>query len=396
MLPRSAVSNAAHTEHRGRAEFWSSVGGHAFQHALLRELGRSGWSCAERCLVPHETYRHARTRLARGWMRFRTYGLYPFEVARHFLQAPADVVPVVASNTFYAPWVAVKTAPPEVPVIHWVLDLYPDALEAAGKLERAGLPARLLRQMMRDTFRRAHANVFLGQHLLRHAEQSVGPIPRSEVIPIGADGAPFRQTPPQPRPAGGAPLRVLYCGNMGYMHDVETIAGVLERGLPRGMEMAFCGNGAGYSSLALRVAGMGGNPAVRFSGNLPDAEWVETMRAADVAFVTMRPGAEKVVMPSKAYSAMVAGQAILAVCPAESDLADLVRAHDLGWVVEPGDGEELHRVLAHSTRESGEVFARRQRAWEAGHRLFDQSVIARRWTELFERVRHARAAAPLA
>jgi len=39
----------------------------------------------------------------------------------------------------------------------------------------------------------------------------------------------------------------------------------------------------------------------------------------------MAPGAEQVVMPSKTYSAMMAGQAVLAIAPEESDLVDLIK-----------------------------------------------------------------------
>jgi len=50
----------------------------------------------------------------------------------------------------------------------------------------------------------------------------------------------------------------------------------------------------------------------------------------------MTPGAEQVVMPSKTYSAMMVGQAILAIALVESDLVDLIKTAGCGWCVEPG------------------------------------------------------------
>jgi hypothetical protein len=70
------------------------------------------------------------------------------------------------------------------------------------------------------------------------------------------------------------------------------------------------------------------------------------MRTADVALVAIARGAEDVMMPSKTYSAMVTGQAILAVCPLASDLAETALGNDCGWVVEPGDVEGLRHPLA--------------------------------------------------
>jgi hypothetical protein len=50
-------------------------------------------------------------------------------------------------------------------------------------------------------------------------------------------------------------------------------------------------------------------------------------------------------MPSKTYSAMMAGQAILAIAPEDSDLVDLIKAADCGWFVEPGDVAGLAAVI---------------------------------------------------
>ena len=91
------------------------------------------------------------------------------------------------------------------------------------------------------------------------------------------------------------------------------------------------------------------------------------MLRAQVALVTIAPGAERVVMPSKTYSALVAGQAILAICRRESDLADLVRQHDCGWVVEPGNPEQLAQTIRLASR--SEDPSRAERA----------AVIARRY-----------------
>ena len=134
---------------------------------------------------------------------------------------------------------------------------------------------------------------------------------------------------------------------------------------------------------------------VELGGNLPNAEWVPAMLNADIALVTMIPGAERVVMPSKTYSALVAGQAILAVAPRDSDLADLVIKHDCGWVIEPeslAKGRPGHGVagltalLAHLAEHPDEVLRKRENAYRAGHEHYDMSVIARQWDSLLKRV----------
>jgi glycosyltransferase involved in cell wall biosynthesis len=174
------------------------------------------------------------------------------------------------------------------------------------------------------------------------------------------------------------------------MHDVDTLLGALPEGLPPGLTMEFRGNGVGFVILETALRDTPAAAQIKFGPNLPEAEWVAAMKAADVALVTMRPDAAGLVMPSKTYSALVAGQAVLAVCPADSDLAELIRQHDCGWVVSPGDCAGLAGLLRRLAGSPAEVLACRRRAWQAGHEHYDQRVLAGEWSKLLDTVSSVR------
>ena len=127
----------------------------------------------------------------------------------------------------------------------------------------------------------------------------------------------------------------------------------------------------------------GGRAEITWGTALPEDSWQQAMKQAQVALVTIAPGAERVVMPSKTYSALVAGQAILAICRRASDLADLVIRHDCGWVVEPGDLAGLSHALNRIAQNPGELWAKRRNAFAAGHRHYDMGVVAETWMKLF-------------
>ena len=362
-------------------EFFSSVEYASFQPALARELERAGWISRQRFGISQTDYWAARSRLARLNMRAQTYGLYPLKVAASCIAGGASVG-VVCTNTFFAPWIAERMAARRgLPIVHWVFDLYPDVLVLAGRVRSGSLAERALRYCVRSALDGAAANVFLGKRLLSFAEKQFGPIPRSVVIPVGCDARPFRQWPPAAR-ASRAPIRVLYCGNFGRMHDVSTLIEALQKGWPSGIHFELRGNGIGFRMI--REALGGTPPHVRMAGHLPESEWATTMRGADIALVTLKPGAEGVVMPSKTYSAMAAGQAILAICPRDSDLADTVAAHDCGWIVEPGDSAGLCELLRRLTGDPEEILRKRRQAWQAGHESYDQSVLVRSWIHVLE------------
>ena len=366
---------------RQRVEFWSSVELGSFLRGLVRELRAAGIDATHRFEVSDSAYRGAAGLAARAHLRWRTYVSYPRHLYESLRTERAGGVAVVCTNTFYAPAVAIRAARNQgLRVVNWVFDLFPDVLVEGGRLRAGGACDVGLGRLARSTFGQADANIFLGERLHRHATQRYGEIPRAAVIPIGADGEDFRAAAPQARPAG-RPVRILYCGNLGRMHDIRTLATWLGASAPSGWTMSFRGHGAGFRHLASALPEP--HPGVIFGKSLPHSEWKEEMQAADVALVTMKLGAEGLVMPSKTYSAMVAGQAILAVCPRESDLADTVLRHDAGWVVEPGDVQALRAVVASLVAQPDELLQKRRRSFAAGHQQYDQAVLARdHWAAL--------------
>lgn len=370
-------------------EFWSSVQMPAFLGSLVRELRTQGVDARECHHVTEDSYR-APTRVGtrtRSRFRFRTYVGYPLRLMLHAWRVRRPTFMVVSSNTFYAPWLVQQIRNPRVKVIHWVLDLYPDVLSNAGQLAQNGWAERQLSALIRDTFTRAAANIFLGHRLLQHAESRFGAIPKAHIVPIGAEGHSFlapRDTPDTERSGSRRELRVLYCGNLGAMHEVETIAQLLGREIPDGVHMEFSGHGSGMTTL--RAAVVGNASRIRFSDAQPQVEWREKMSLADVALVTIKPGAERLIMPSKAYSALRAGQALLAVCASDSDLAELIKQHSAGWVVAPGDTAGLRRLLHWLQSEPAEVLRCRRNAWRAGQEECDTQKIAKIWRGIFEEV----------
>ena len=89
-------------------------------------------------------------------------------------------------------------------------------------------------------------------------------------------------------------------------------------------------------------------------------------------------------MPSKAYSAMMAGQAILAIAPEESDLVDMIKAADCGWWVTPGDVNGLEQLLAEISSNPDEILKKGESACTYAHRHFGQDALAEKWKVLFE------------
>lgn len=359
-------------------EYHASVRGAAFVEATLASWRDLGWSVDHIHSLTEDDYRSARGLLGRVALRWQMYigqALRSYHAARR----TGAEIQVVTTNPFFAPALVQRFAPRETATVNLVYDLYPDALELSGALGRNSLPARLLARTTRYALAECTTSVFLGARLRAHAERRYCAARAAVVIPVGADASPFRRLPPERRPKE-AGVEVLYCGQLGRMHDAATIGEVAVSGLPEGVRLQFNANGAGYPTLRQRLAGA---ERVALGGGLGAKEWLQAMLGSQVSLVTLVPGAERIALPSKTYSALVAGQAILAVCPRDSDLADLVAEHDCGWLVEPGDCAGLRTAMEEMAYDPAELHRRRLNAWTCGHRHYDLSVVSGEWDRLF-------------
>ena len=354
---------------------------------MLQEWRAAGHTVHQFHAFNDTAYRRKRNWPGRLWLRFVTYALFPLRAWIKLCSSgiSGDRIRVVITSPFYLPWLASFT-PPTGPRVTIVNDLFPDALVHAGLLAPHGRAANWIAGLTRRDFARSDASVFLGRHLMAHAERSYGPTKLGRVIPVGTDATFVSTQAPALAPDQGRTLDILYSGTMGHMHDVMTFVHAIRSSVPPDLSFTFHSNGAGYRLLRRELAAAGKlGPAgnVHLKNSLTDNAWREALNHHPIGLVTLKAGAEHVSMPSKAYSALAAGQAILAICPVGSDLADLIRTHDCGWVVEPGQSEELRDLLVRLAGNRAEVRAKQLRAFEAGHSQYDMSVISRQYLQLF-------------
>jgi len=366
------------------AEFYNSVGGAAFFERLLREISLRGYRTNLQCSLTEIDYHNLRGGMA--GLR-RRWNMYVAQSWKCILQSRSctSTFRIVTTNPFYAPVLVSRFSRADDFTINLVYDLFPEALVQSGMIRPDSAIEKCIAKITRHAFQRCDATVFLGENLKAFAEDRYGAAKYGTVIPVGGDGQRFKNEPRML--ADGEFVRVLYSGTMGRMHDFATLAEAIKKRLPSGLVMEVRAGGSGYKKLREQIVEENG---IEWGGYLDDEAWIKSMQHTHVSIVTVATGAERVVMPSKTYSSLLAGHAILAICADRSDLADLVRSHNCGWVIRPGDSDELHSVLQRIARRPAEVFEKRVNAFNAGHSHYDMSTIAARWIMLFDGMRDLR------
>ncbi|MFT5435065.1 MAG: lipopolysaccharide/colanic/teichoic acid biosynthesis glycosyltransferase, partial [Myxococcota bacterium] len=336
--------------------------------------------------------------------RLASFTRFPLQLAWRAMQDDSPVI-VPTTNPFILPMVLIATRPIHGrPVVPLVYDLYPDALEAGGVASANGWVARTAEAANRWWFPQADGVVFIGHRMAAHARQRYGEPSRWAVIETGADAAEL--DPPTLRTAAQSDLErwcddrfvVAYVGNLGHVHDVETLqAGVLELAQRHNnfrinsgtsavsLGILIAGSGPGVETLRKAFTGLP-NDAVRFEPPLADAEWARLLARTHLSVVTLKERANKTCIPSKALSAIAAGSALLAVAPADSDLADLIADHSCGVRVAPGDVDGFVASIETLVQDPVRLNALRESARHAAITHFDIVALAERWEELLESI----------
>ena len=138
---------------------------------------------------------------------------------------------------------------------------------------------------------------------------------------------------------------VMYSGNMGHGHDIETILHAARRlRLREELHFMFIGAGPKWSLVedAIRSEDF---PNVTLLGWQAEEVLPYSLAAADVAVVSIEKGVEGISIPSKAFSFLAAGVPILLLSQRNSELAALIEQNQCGWIAEPGSVEGFLDVL---------------------------------------------------
>lgn len=139
---------------------------------------------------------------------------------------------------------------------------------------------------------------------------------------------------------------VLYAGNMGKTHGIEYLAEAAKElaRISKDVRWIFLGFGAKKPWLEEYTKSEKlGN--ISILSTRPRNEQVVFLNACDVAVIAFMPGMAGVSVPSRMYNQMAAGKPIVAVADDWSELAEVVREENIGWVIKPGDIEELVRTI---------------------------------------------------
>ncbi len=226
-----------------------------------------------------------------------------------------------------------------------VYDIYPDLLVSLGKI-RNGFVASMWNCFNRVVYQNSTIVFTIGQDMADRLNSKfdvkrtcagkvisipcwadldiIKPIPKDKNWFAGKYGHPGKTT-------------VLYSGNMGNTHDIESILEVAKElsGVP-GIHFLFIGEGAKWVLVenTIKENNLQNITLLPFQ---PEDILPYSLTTGDIGIVAYQPGTEGCMVPSKTYYYMAAGLAILVTSSKKNTLSETVDQFDCGISVRSGD-----------------------------------------------------------
>ena len=261
------------------------------------------------------------------------YITYPFHLIKRVLNASEGSIFIVSSNTFYAPLIVKIFSSKNIKVVNLIYDLFPDAIEVAGKISPNSLISKIIGKIIKINLEKSTANVFLGNTLKDYALQRWSPnnTKINKAIHISSDYSLFENQLTTEK--SNTKIIFHYGGQLGHLHDADGIISLVNlvgsNFEPHSFGFNFNVSGANASYLENSLK----EKEIEFEGAIPSQLWREKIMSYQIGIVSLSPGGATVCLPSKTYAMMGGGLAIIAICPIWSDLAKLVLSIDGGWVI---------------------------------------------------------------
>lgn len=275
-----------------------------------------------------------------------------------------------------------------VPYVCLLYDLYPDVAVSLNVLTEKHWLTRLWNWVNRKVWRNAQGIIVLSSTM---KERIITKCPEvADKISVIHSWSNPNYIMPKPKTENPfaikhhlvKPFTVMYSGNMGRCHDVETIMQAAWELRNNNIQFVFIGGGAKYNQCYETLTEKWGLNNCLFLPFQDKKELPNSLTACDLSLVTISEEMEGLVAPSKLYGILAAGKPVAAICKHSSYLRQLLEQADCGQSFVNGDStglaDYIHFLASHPKK--AEAMGENGRCYLKAH--FTPEIIAQEYIKV--------------
>ncbi|KYC36854.1 glycosyltransferase WbuB [Scytonema hofmannii PCC 7110] len=294
------------------------------------------------------------------------------------------------------------TAPPFLPVLGYLAhiffglsyvcilyDLYPDIAIALKVIPKHHWIAKFWRAVNQQVLRKAKGIIVLSPAMKRQVASHCPEVAHKIsvihswanpdfIVPIEKENNWFAHEHGMVKK-----FTVLYSGNLGRCHDIHTMLEAAKYLQDEPIQFVCIGGGAKREELIEEVNQLG----LKNFLFLPYQEkriLPYSLTACDLSIVTVDPGMESLVAPSKLYPALATGRPVAVICPEHSYLKKLIAVGNCGATFENADSVALAEFIRLLSRDKALAQKMGNAAREYVETYFTAKVISKQYLKVLQ------------
>ncbi|MCE5325922.1 MAG: glycosyltransferase family 4 protein [Planctomycetaceae bacterium] len=242
-------------------------------------------------------------------------------------------------------------------LVLWSMDVYPQVAVALGYLRPRGPLHWLLTRAGRAIYRKCDRIISLGEVMTqRLIEAGAAPekivtvhnwVPGESVAALAPGDSPLRASL-----CPHADLAVMYSGNLGVGHELDTAVEAFASLNRPGAALVFVGHGKMQTRLETMVREKS-LANISFQPSQPLELLGASLAAGDIHLVSQRPQTQGLIVPSKLYGIMAAARPVIFIGPPDTEVAAIIKQSGCGLIVPCGDAAALAAAIGQLAADAG-------------------------------------------
>ena len=284
-----------------------------------------------------------------SWLKFTFFSFFKMIFAKK------DTLIFITTNPpliGFVAWLVCKIR--RLPYVILVYDIYPDIAVKFKIFREKSIIVKIWRFLNKLAFEGSYAVYTIGDFMADNLSKQFNPIKTKlkyvEVITPWADTNKIKPIKKSENPLAKQLdqlncITVLYSGNMGKTHDIDSIlkaAKLLKNKM--NIKFLFFGDGEKFKSSQKFVKVEKLNN-VKILPLQSEDKFPFTLALGDISIASLDKGGEGLMLPSKIFYYLAAGSAIIGICEGKNDLAEILIKGSFGFTVRPGSYKELTKKI---------------------------------------------------
>ena len=175
-----------------------------------------------------------------------------------------------------------------------------------------------------------------------------------------------------------------FAGNIGRLQNIPFLIDTFGQVSSKEAHLLFIGGGALTGYLTDEASENGAN--VSYAGSYPREDQNDFLNACDIAIVSLAKDMYGLGVPSKAYNIIAAGKPILFIGEEGTEIYEMVKENQIGWMTPPGDKDKLIKTIDYILNNPGEVREKGLAARKLAESTYSKNLILNEYIRHFENI----------